>query len=116
VTTWQSRWSQAWLLRQMIYRRVMLACSLRVGWPVPSSAKYRRAVNCASTRFNQDESVGVQAVSTLPAVAHSPALRSLAVVRWGEKLPQMIAIRTSGGRASAGSGRTPGTGPGSCAA
>jgi hypothetical protein len=43
----------------MMYRRIMLACSLWLAWPVPSSAKYRSAVNWASTRFNQDEFVGV---------------------------------------------------------
>jgi hypothetical protein len=37
----------------------MLACCLWLGWSVPSSAKYRKAVNCASTQFNQDEFVGV---------------------------------------------------------
>ena len=55
----RSRSSQAWLFRQMMYRRIMLACSLWLAWSVPSSAKYRSAVNCASTRFNQDEFVGV---------------------------------------------------------
>jgi len=49
----------------MMYRRIMLACSVRLAWPVPSSVKYRNAVNCASTRFNQDEFAGVQAISTL---------------------------------------------------
>jgi hypothetical protein len=43
----------------MMYRRIMLACSRWPGWPVPSSAKYRSAVNWASMRFNQDEFVGV---------------------------------------------------------
>jgi hypothetical protein len=43
----------------MMYRRIMLACSVWVAWSVPSSAKYRNAVNCASMRFNQDELVGV---------------------------------------------------------
>jgi integrase len=38
---------------------VMLACSLWLAWSVPSSVKYRNAVNCASMRFNQDEFVGV---------------------------------------------------------
>jgi hypothetical protein len=37
----------------------MLACSSWLAWSVPSSAKYRSAVNCASMRFNQDEFVGV---------------------------------------------------------
>jgi hypothetical protein len=37
------------LLRQMMYRRIMLACSLWVAWSVPSSAKYRSAVNWASS-------------------------------------------------------------------
>jgi hypothetical protein len=55
----RSRSSQAWLLRQMMYRRIMLACSLWLAWSVPSRAKYRSAVNWASTRFNQDEFVGV---------------------------------------------------------
>jgi hypothetical protein len=45
---------QRGLLRQMMYRRIMLACSVRLAWPVPSSVKYRNAVNCASTRFNQN--------------------------------------------------------------
>ena len=77
-------------------RRIMLACSAWLAWSVPSSAKYRRAVNWASTRFNQEEFVGVQAISTLLAMAWAPALRSLAVVRWGLKLSQTIAMRTSG--------------------
>jgi hypothetical protein len=55
----RSRSSQAWALRQMMYRRIMLACSLWLAWSVPSSVKYRSAVNCASMRFNQDELVGV---------------------------------------------------------
>jgi len=46
-------------LCQMMYRRIMLACSLWLAWSVPSSVKYRRAVNCAYMRFNQDEFVGV---------------------------------------------------------
>jgi hypothetical protein len=49
----------------MRYRRIMRACSWWVAWPVPSSAKYRRAVNWASMRFSQDESVGVQDPSAL---------------------------------------------------
>jgi hypothetical protein len=32
----------------------MLACCLWLAWSVPSSAKYRSAVNCASIRFHQD--------------------------------------------------------------
>jgi hypothetical protein len=51
--------AQAWLLRQMMYRRIILARSLWLAWSVPSSANYRSAVNCASMRFNQDELVGV---------------------------------------------------------
>jgi hypothetical protein len=43
----------------MMYRRIMLACSWWLAWSVPSSAKYRSAVNWASTRFNHDEFVGV---------------------------------------------------------
>jgi hypothetical protein len=43
----------------MMYGRIMLACSWWVRWSVPSRAKYRKAVNCASMRFNQDEFVGV---------------------------------------------------------
>jgi hypothetical protein len=31
-----------------MYRRIMLACSLWLAWSVPSSAKYRSAVNWAS--------------------------------------------------------------------
>jgi len=64
---------------------------------VPSSAKYRSAVNWASIRFNQDEFVGVQAISTLLALAHAPTLASLAVLRCGLKLSRMIAMRTAGG-------------------
>jgi hypothetical protein len=48
-------------------------------------------------RFNQDEFVGVQAISTLFALAHVPTRASLAVVRCGLKLSQMIAIRVDGG-------------------
>lgn len=40
--------------RQMMYRRIILACSLWLVWSVPSSAKYRSAVNFASMRLNQD--------------------------------------------------------------
>jgi hypothetical protein len=100
----------------MMYGRIMLACCWWLGWSVPSSAKYRSAVNWASTRFNQDEFTGVQAISALLALAQSATRRSLAVVRWGEKLSQTIAILVWGGQGSAGSGRTPGTGSGSCAA
>jgi hypothetical protein len=32
----------------MMYRWIMLACSLWLAWPVPSGAKYRSAVNCAN--------------------------------------------------------------------
>jgi hypothetical protein len=32
---------------------------LWLAWSVPSSTKYRSAVNCASMRFYQDEFVGV---------------------------------------------------------
>jgi hypothetical protein len=53
----------------MMYRRIMLACSLWLVWWVPSSAKYRGAVNWASMRFDQDEFVGVQAISALLAAA-----------------------------------------------
>jgi hypothetical protein len=48
-------------------------------------------------RFNQEEFVGVQAISTLFAVAQVPTLRSLRVLRWGLKLSQTIAMRTDGG-------------------
>ena len=65
---------------------------------VPSSAKYRSAVNWGSMRFNQDELVCVQAISTLFAVSQVPARRSLGVLRYGLKLSQMIAIRTDDGR------------------
>ena len=81
----------------MMYRRIMLACSVRLAWPVPSSVKYRNAVNCASTRFNQDEFVGVQAISTLAVFARTPTRGSLSVVRCGLKLSQMIAILVAGG-------------------
>ena len=75
----------------------MLACFSWVVWPVPSSAKYRSAVNCASMRFNQDEFVGVQAISALLAAAHCPTRLSFLVDRCGLKLSQTIAIRTRGG-------------------
>jgi hypothetical protein len=80
----------------MMYRRIMLACALWPGWSAPSSAKYRSAVNWASTRFNQDEFVGVQVISALFAAAYAATRPSLTVVRCGLKLSQMIAMRTSG--------------------
>ena len=43
-------------------------------------------------RFNQDEFVGVQAISTLFAFAQAPTRASRLVVRCGLKLSQMIAI------------------------
>lgn len=64
---------------------------------MPSSAKYRNAVNCASIRFNHELFVGVYAISTLFASAHSATRRHFLVVRWGEKLSHTIAIRTSAG-------------------
>jgi hypothetical protein len=75
----------------------MLPCSSWPTWSVPSSAKYRIAVNWASTRFNQDELVGVRAISTLLAAAHCPTRLSFLVVRWGLKLSQTIAILIVGG-------------------
>jgi hypothetical protein len=48
-------------------------------------------------RLNQDELAGVQAISTLLAAAHVPTRASLAVVRCGLKLSQMIAMRVAGG-------------------
>lgn len=94
----RSRSSEAWLSRQMMYRRIMPACSLRLAWPVPPSVKYRSAVNCASTRFNQDELAGGQAISTLSASARVPTRRSLRAPRCGLKLPQMIATRVKSGQ------------------
>ena len=67
----------------MMYRRIMLACSVWLAWSVPSSVKYRSAVNCASMRFNQEEFVGVQAISTLFAAAQIPTRRSLRVLGGG---------------------------------
>src|SRR5580700_859046 len=61
----------------MMYRRIMLARALWLAWSVPSSVKYRSAVNCASMRFNQDEFVGLLAISTLFAAAQMPARRSV---------------------------------------
>jgi hypothetical protein len=49
----------------MMYRRIMLACSLWLARSVPSSAKYRSAVNWASMRLNHDEFAGVQAIVTV---------------------------------------------------
>jgi hypothetical protein len=54
-------------------------------------------VNWASIRFHQDAFVGVQAISALFAAAHRPTHLSFLVVRWGEKLSQMIPIRVAGG-------------------
>jgi len=42
----------------MMYRRIMLACSVWLAWSVRSSVKYRRAVNWADA-VNQDAFVGV---------------------------------------------------------
>jgi hypothetical protein len=54
-------------------------------------------VNCASMRFDQEEFVGVQAISTLLTAAQAPTRPSRLVVRCGLKLSQMIAIRTDAG-------------------
>jgi hypothetical protein len=75
----------------------MLACSAWLAWSVPSGANSRRAVNCASMRFDQEEFVGVQAISTLLTAAQAPTRPSRLVVRCGLKLSQMIAIRTDPG-------------------
>jgi hypothetical protein len=48
-------------------------------------------------RFNQDAFVGVYAISTLLALAQAPTRPSLAVLRCGLKLSQMIAILVAGG-------------------
>jgi hypothetical protein len=48
-------------------------------------------------RFSQEAFAGVQAISVLLAAAQAPTRLSLAVLRWGLKLSQMIAMRTSGG-------------------
>jgi len=48
-------------------------------------------------RLSQEEFVGVQAISVLLAAARAPTRESLAVVRCGLKLSQMIAIRVAGG-------------------
>jgi hypothetical protein len=42
------------------------------GWSVPSTAKYRSAVNRASMRLSQEALVGTSASSTLLARAHRP--------------------------------------------
>ena len=80
----------------MMYRRITVACSLRLACPVPSNAKYRSAANVL-LRFDQDAFVGVQAISMLFAFARAPARPSRLVVRCGLKLPQMIAILVAGG-------------------
>jgi hypothetical protein len=49
-------------------------------------------------RFNQEELVGVSAISVLFAAAHGPTRLSVQVVRCGLKLSQMIAIRACGGQ------------------
>ena len=54
-------------------------------------------MNWASIRFNQDALAGVQAIWVLCAAAQAPARPSVAVLRCGLKLSQMIAIRTWGG-------------------
>ena len=48
-------------------------------------------------RLNQDEFVGVQAISRLFATAQVPSRRSLRVLRCGLKFSQMIATRIWGG-------------------
>jgi hypothetical protein len=48
-------------------------------------------------RFDQEEFVGVQAISTLLTAAQAPTRPSRLVVRCGLKLSQMIAIRTDPG-------------------
>jgi hypothetical protein len=48
-------------------------------------------------RFNQDEFVGVYAISTLFALAQAPTRWSLRVLRCGQNLSQMIAILVVGG-------------------
>ena len=54
-------------------------------------------MNCASIRFNQDEFVGVYAISTLFAFAQVPTRRSLRVLKCGLKLSQTIAMRVDSG-------------------
>ena len=65
---------------------------------MPLSAKCRRAVTCASTRFSQDEFAGVSAILVLFAAARAPARAALAVVKRSAKLPQTIAIGIWGGQ------------------
>jgi hypothetical protein len=61
VTTWRSRWSQAWLLRQMMADHAGLLLVAGVVGSVEREVPQRGELG-------------------------------LAVVRWGEKLSQMIAI------------------------
>ena len=70
VTMRRSRSSWVWLLRQMMYRRIMLPCCWWLAWSVPSRAKYRSAVNWASIRFNQDALAG--GVGDLGVVRRGP--------------------------------------------
>lgn len=75
----------------------MLPCSLWSAWSVPSSVKGRRAANWASTRFDREEFVGLQATSTLFAAARVPTRWHFFAVRCGEKMSQTMAIRASVG-------------------
>jgi hypothetical protein len=54
---------------QAMRRRIMLACSWWVVWPVPLGVNSRGAVNWLSMRFIRGELAGVQAISALLAAA-----------------------------------------------
>jgi hypothetical protein len=41
---------EVWLPRQMLSRRILLACSWWLAWPVPSRAKYRSAEPARTVR------------------------------------------------------------------
>ncbi|MEV6714710.1 hypothetical protein AB0M48_22065 [Lentzea sp. NPDC051208] len=107
-------WSRVSVLRyrQEMPRRIMLA---RSAWPVPSRVTYRDTVNRASIRFNRDEFVGVQAISTLSApdrpLTHPPIAPRGQV--W-TRLSQPIAPRADVCGSSAAGAAAPERDPGAC--
>jgi hypothetical protein len=52
------RRSRVWRFRQAMWRRIMLAYSLWLGWSVPSRVKERSALHWASMRLSQEALVG----------------------------------------------------------
>jgi hypothetical protein len=66
--------SYGWSLRQMIYWQIMLA------WSVVRTAKYQKAVNLDSIRFNRDALVGYPPFRRSFAPVHSAALARYSTV------------------------------------